>query len=342
MSRDRILCISVDGALNGGIQNFCKILVNHYQIENYWIFSKTTSLVPCNKTFKVVGTPPIYIFNFFKLGYLLFRHSKSTIFLNDPQLTSISLLTIFFSFLFKNKVVFISHGFLFHNDPKSFVKKFYFRYICIPLFKRINLVCVSQNDEKILRRYNFKHYYLILHGFNTNSHAENNFYDFVCIGRNVPHKNILTFLSFIRKVKKIKKDVKAVVITDQLSIDASLKESLGDSLDILTNVSSQELTSTLCKSKYIVSFSSYEGFGMAVMEAVLSGCCPILYGNSSFIEIFNDYPDCIFCVNSSSNALEAYLNLERQFNSINKDLDQIRTRFSVGRMLDEYDRLIMK
>ncbi|MFN3190766.1 MAG: glycosyltransferase [Aureliella sp.] len=147
------------------------------------------------------------------------------------------------------------------------------------------MVAVSINDSRRLEAHRVEHQ-LIIHGVSRHPPLLTKDYDFLCVGRNVPHKNLFMFEELVESFKMGDSRIRGCLITDNYSTRSQ-------SISVLRNLSDDEMVDIYRRSRFILSFSEYEGFGLAVVEAISCGCIPICFGNTSFKEILKDVPETI-------------------------------------------------
>ena len=332
-----ISIVSTDGNLSGGIFNFCETIRNSIEIKSYILIGskeKETKFffdLELKKFFRA----PLIFFNIFDYYKHLYQNKINVLFLNDPQCSTITYSSILYSLIFKTKVIFISHGFLFHNNQDSVIKKLYFKFLCKITFKFIRVISVSENDNLILKKYKFDNFLFIPHGIQTkNLNLGNNYYKALLVGRDVPHKNINIYYELVKKI-----DYRCGLISSNLRNKNHHRK-----LDIFENISKDDYYSLLNKSKYIVSFSSYEGFGLAVLEAVGAGSIPIIYSNTSFKNIFKSIPEILFHDLSADSALERISAIEamteEDLKELKYKLNKINERYSTKNMISKYQKEI--
>jgi len=104
--------------------------------------------------------------------------------------------------------------------------------------------------------------------------------DVVIISRFSKEKN----LELIPEIVKNSKDLKFLLIggiydTDVLNylLSSIKKNGLTNNLKILTNISRNQMRDILCNSKVYLHVTRSEGFGISIVEAMASGCIPIVY-----------------------------------------------------------------
>jgi len=328
MNTDDILTISLDSSKNGGIARFQRTLVDNLDID-YLFFSWESSEAHIKKIF---GKHPILFFNPFSLFYRL--RKKRIIILNDPQFSTVSLAVLIYRFFKKDlRVIFISHGFLFHTESNYFFKNLYFRFLCKFILPTMELVSVSMSDSEILRRYSVDHFTEIVHGVNfLNKIETKKKYDFCCVGRNGPNKKINLFVELIKKLSLEDSDIKAVLVTSNYS------QNLPNNIEFKTMLSDEEMINVYAQSKYFVSFSTYEGFGLAALEAVGCGCIPVLYANSSFLRIFEGYPQHLVKELDIDSAIQTLSILDKTSCS---DLRVfLQSKYSLEAMVEKYNKLL--
>lgn len=324
--------ISTDGNPSGGIFNFCETIKNAIKIKSYILIGlKETENNFFDLELKKFFRAPLIIFNFVSYYKHLYKNKINVLILNDPQCSTITYFSILYSLAFNTKIIFVSHGFLFHNNRDSLIKKIYFKFLCKTVFKLISVISVSENDNLILKRYQFFDYLYIPHGIKTkNLNLGNNYYQTILIGRDVPHKNIDIYYELVSKLTD-----KCALISSNLRNKNHLSN-----LDIFQNISKPDYFLTLNNSKYIVSFSSYEGFGLAVLEAVGAGSIPILYANTSFKNIFKSIPQVLFHDLRAESALEKISSIESMNEVDKKDLKnklkKLNEKYSTKSMITKY------
>ena len=124
----------------------------------------------------------------------------------------------------------------------------------------------------------------------------------------------------------------AILVTN--NIDA---KSVPDNMLIFENVSDDQLSILFNQSEFFLSFSSYEGFGLAALEALASGCIPVLYQNESFERLFCKYKILLF------NNIDLSF-LKSKIDSLN-DYDtrpvrkELKTKYSKSTLVSKYVEL---
>ena len=177
--------------------------------------------------------------------------------------------------LFPNKkIVNSSHGFIFHNS-KSFLRVAYIyaKLLLAKLFC-IKVVAVSHSDygfspklisETIENPCKYEPCYDICDKRN---------YDFIYVGRITSHKRFDKVLSLLKSFK----NTKILIITN----DDFSSLSLPVNASVISNVTDEELIHFYRESKFFISLSEFEGFGLTVIEAISQGCIPILSDNTAY------------------------------------------------------------
>lgn len=278
-----ICIISTDASQNGGIARFARQTNEIFPSAKLHYFTRETR----KNAGKLWGYPPFYVFNPIRLVRVLNNSNTRVVFLNDPQCTSITWLTCIIAAIWGFKVVFFSHGFMFHHNA-GILKRSYFRFVISTIFRIVNVVSVGPNDTMTLRNFGFTDFVEIRLGVKPlaadskmigNSNGSRDI-DFLLVGRNSQNKNLNMVEDFLALYPN--KNVKIAIVTDQIEVSREIT--------VYSNLSDEELSLLYAGSKYFISFSSYEGFGLSAIEAVRHGAIPICYANSSFSQIFSDYP----------------------------------------------------
>lgn len=329
-----MILISTDTSISGGIRRYCLTLKSHFDIEQYILFGENS--VDSGKLMKKYGKPPLYIFNFFQLANSLKNSKSNIVVLNDPQVTTITLFTIFINIFLKKKLFFISHGFLFHNNAQSLFKNLYFKIVSKVLFRFMTIVTVSKNDSNICEKFGVKNYHEILHGIKKVESKEK-IYDFIAVGRNVPHKRLSDYVEFCNLIQKEHQDFSSILVTDERSLTKTSNPK------IFSNLLDEDLELLLAQSKYALSFSTYEGFGLAMLEAVSAGAIPICYANDSFKSIFKDVPELLFYELEPQAAIKVVQGIESlsedKYKHLTNRLEDIFKRYSVENMFAKYQNI---
>lgn len=177
--------------------------------------------------------------------------------------------------LFPNKkIVNSSHGFIFHNSMSfSRVAYIYAKLLLAKLFC-IKVVAVSHSDygfspklisETVENPCKYEPCY-------DTSNKRN--YDFIYVGRITSHKRFDKVLSLVKSFE----NTKILIITN----DDTSSLSLPVNASVKYNVTDEELKHFYGDSKFFISLSEFEGFGLSSIEAISQGCIPILSDNAAY------------------------------------------------------------
>jgi len=234
----------------------------------------------------------------YPLAPSVLRHVK------DADLVHVHAIDFFFDFLALTRpahgrpLVATTHGGFFHSGAFKSVKKLWFQTLTrasITAYDRI--IACSQSDAEMFRAAAGQRLTLIENGIN-----QAKFHD---AASRTPRKTILTFGRFARhkRTDALLSVFKHLTVLDpawRLIIagrDADQKASelvemarqldLGDAVRFVVNPSDGELLRLMGESSFFASLSSYEGFGLAAVEAMSAGLVPILSGIPAFARLIS-------------------------------------------------------
>ncbi len=102
----------------------------------------------------------------------------------------------------------------------------------------------------------------------------------IFVGRLSPEKRPDLLIEYLHSLQKILPDSRAIIIASGVEKEQAkfreLANRSGIIVDIRCNVSPLAVTEFLEQSALYLSFSDYEGFGMATIEAISCGCVPVV------------------------------------------------------------------
>lgn len=220
--------------------------------------------------------------------------------LEDFQIIHVHGIGFFSDFLlltkpFHKKKVFVStHGGIFHTKTIGVIKKNYFNIIQKLLLKNADkVIAVSKNDFEIFKRIS-ENTTLIENGINLKKFKqekkEKN--SFVYIGRFSQNKNIDLLLKTFSQLKD--HNFKLIIAgNDQERLLEKLKKTsqelkIEKKVKFIVNPTDEQAIELYAKNEFFVSASEYEGFGITLIEAMASGCIPIVQKNNSFKHIITN------------------------------------------------------
>lgn len=337
-----MIIISTDPKLNGGITQVNLKLYSHLNIDKYIIVSNEKPNFSLNNLIwiKSYGFSPFIFFNFFKFFYLIFKKkTKTNIILSDPQFSLISIILIFFKIFHNLNIFFISHGFLFHNKKFIFFKKIYFN-LFIFFSKFFTVIAVSKNDELILKNFKIKKFVTILNGINKLKEKKIKKFKFCLIARNVKSKNIDEYLEFINYYyNKNRNKKKSILITDTLKTPIENKN-----MKVFFNLNRSKLNSIISRTEYIMSFSDYEGFGLALLEGISGGCIPICKNNMSFNLILKKFRSLMFKDFNNKKIFNKIIKIDRlkfkDKKKLKQNLKKLVEFYSIEKMISNYKKTL--
>lgn len=129
-------------------------------------------------------------------------------------------------------------------------------------------------------------------------------YDFVWIGRSAVTKRIDLFIQFLRYSEKYWEKASVVVIIAG-SVPETFTQFLKSThfkITILQNEENKKVLDTLSRSKFYLLFSDHEGMSMSTIEAVQSGCVPVVRRVGE-IATYLDHQSCICVLDDSSDSI---------------------------------------
>ena len=208
---------------------------------------------------------------------------QNTLIINDPRLTWRTVLTCLYAKKNGIKFICVSHGFIFHTTRFLRLKKLIFKTLHKIIYAMASsLVCVSESDYEMARNtLNLKNIKKIELGINfkefENTIAKKN--QIIVFGRSSKNKRIGLSVSIIGYLLKNTQTLSVVFIgqKDLEIVDQiyALKKQFGARVHLYSQLQRHDLIAKLAESKYMLSASTYEGFGLATIEALASRVIPI-------------------------------------------------------------------
>lgn len=239
--------------------------------------------------------------------------------LGDADIVHVHALDFFVDYLsilkligvFRKPLIFSTHGGIFHTAQQAALKRLWFNFIT-----RINLrafdevICCSENDMQLFSRIRnslrLVENGVLLQKFGAiERHV--NARDFIYLGRFSENKNlpelIAWFAGFLQDHPHEK--LRIVGRSDTGDVEA-LRECIAangaqHAIDILADLDVDAIRGVVARCRYVVSASSYEGFGLSVLELMSYGLQPLLSDIPSF-RVFVERSGCgeLFELNSAS------------------------------------------
>ncbi len=183
-----------------------------------------------------------------------------------------------------------THGGIFHTNAKSALKHFYFHTVAKQSLKKaFKVLAVSENDHKIFSRVSNR-VELMENGIwlpRKGASKKKNWFLFV--GRMARNKRVpLLVEKMLPVLVRMKSDLVVAGKTDEKILAGinRLKDETGfERVKILGEVGGKRLASLYSESRFFVSASQFEGFGLTLVEAMACGCVPVVQANESFSKI---------------------------------------------------------
>ena len=179
------------------------------------------------------------------------------------------------------KLIISSHGWLFHTKNHQKIKEIYFNHIVkryAPMFDEI--ICVSSQDKNIAERYGINNVKMILNGADINKYSNLDpkatfDYNFFYWGRISKNKGIYECLKKLATLEchylfKIAGVCENVEYMEKLKIFID-KYNMYDKISFLGLISDEEIRNHINEADVILMPSLYEGFGLTLVESLLSG-----------------------------------------------------------------------
>lgn len=200
-------------------------------------------------------------------------------------------------FTYKAPLVFTSHGLFFHTSFAKRLKNLYFNTITRLSLRNVTAVaCVSQQDYQQLSQITPSNkLFQIPNGVSYKKYSafpieKKNSNLFISIGNLSSSKGHNKLLERFAYISQINKNAKLIIIGQDKGELHQLKTlcnklGINESVQFAGKVNDQELVSYLSEATFFLSASAYEGFGIALLEAMASGCIPIVQTNPAHNEL---------------------------------------------------------
>ncbi len=201
----------------------------------------------------------------------------------------------------KKRVVVSTHGGIFHTRDLGIIKQLYFRFVQGLLLNFSDgVVAVSRNDLELFSKISRK-IQLVENGVDVShfSAGKKKANTFLFVGRFSKNKRVEKLLETFAALKSDKFElIIAGVDWENLLGNyekVSQERGISKNVKFVLNLTSEELKALYSSSEFFVSASRYEGFGLALVEAMASGCISIVERNEGFGNIIADEKQGMFC-----------------------------------------------
>ncbi len=236
-------------------------------------------------------------FGFYKIAFGLLGEIKKADLVHVQNIGFLSDFSILTKPLHKKPVVISTHGGISHTKNRAFLKNIYWKWLGFLLKKADFLIADSIHDFQ-----RFENAAKTIRTIENGVELEK----FFALERR-PRKDSFVFVGRISKNKRVDLLLEAFSLVLEQKPEATLKIIGNDFDNILKSlqdkaieleisnrvffwdsVSKTELLHVLSESEFFVSASEFEGFGIAVIEAMAAGCIPLLNNIDAFRIFISD------------------------------------------------------
>lgn len=280
----------------GGLERMIVGIIEHTESHfTHEVLCYNTNLTTQNSLQKneIVNNISVNRMKFFKLGWfyigqfpiaLLKKADIIHVHSSDLLLDYIVFLKIFFRL--KAKIVVSTHGLIFHHQQWIFLKNFYMTATFFLKRKVIaQIFATGMSDYIYLKNYlNINKIILLENQLNHFTKIESNTSKksgLITINRVQESKNIDQLLDVCAELRKqhYKEPICFLLSGNINNFKHFTNNPKIEGLDIklIFNCSDEEKWQWLAKAKSYISLSQYEGFGIAILEGLLSSCYVFIY-----------------------------------------------------------------
>lgn len=190
------------------------------------------------------------------------------------------------------RLVVSTHGGIFHTRTLIWLKQLFFRVITPFSLKQADAVIASSYADKVLFEVIAPHTMVIENGVNlkkfgnVDRRAEGN--GFLCLGRFSENKNLLNlvrwFAAAYRSDNSLRLYIAGRADSEAAQVVADCVRELGveTAISIVPDPSDSAICAMIEQCRFVVSASTYEGFGLTVPELMSYGLVPVLSDIPSF------------------------------------------------------------
>lgn len=210
------------------------------------------------------------------------------VFVNDIRFLTLSV--IFSALIFRKPLVLVSHGFYFHTENKIAVKRVYMKFFALASRFFRAVVLVSETDERVARKYNVKHAKFIEEGVDLQHFTDipdlkerNRFLCFGRVDRNKGIQHLITKISDLNPAYELR-------VVGRID-DRSYYEQLTRQVNLLGidkfvtftgEVPFEALLDEIARAEFVFLPSSFEGFGITLIESLGAGKNVVCQDNESY------------------------------------------------------------
>ena len=329
----------------GGIESVVKTLSLQMSYNSCEVIIVCLSKVPISKSNFSYLTPghsiPIYYFSHadlfrFKRVRLLISLLRSCdiLHLHDPKFALLLIVSYFFA---PQKNFFMTtHGGFYHNRRYSLLKKLYLRmWVSFALKKFVKVFAISKDDFNRLSRLSPRKILYTPNPVTENPFGVDPFLhphslrNWLYWGRASKNKNLLNLLKLVKLMHKRKIYISLNICSkDSLNyLKSYAKDNSIDNVNLIENACDETIATLIANSSVFVLPSTYEGFGLTLVEAASSGLIPFYNDISPINELLNKDIGLALDFNNLPLAVDSFLTYEARFLSSNYDI-------TVSEMLD--------
>ena len=156
----------------------------------------------------------------------------------------------------------------------------------------INIVTVSSSTARLLRLTGFRARVIISPnslGFSKTFNEPKKNIDFLFVTSGAHHKRDVAAYKAVRAAFP-----KARVVLAGHNIEQKLGIKLDGKAEFIRNPNNDQLATLFATTRYYITWSRVEGFGMTVLEALAGGCYCLITRIPCFIEQFREFPQVAF------------------------------------------------
>jgi len=195
-------------------------------------------------------------------------------------------------FLTQTPCVATTHGGFFHTNNFSLIKKLYFNVVTRLSSRAYKTIfAISGNDYDMFQRLN-RNVILQPNAIEPLGHDISRGQDFLYIGRLAQNKNIgrmIEVFAILKKTHGVAGDLHIIGPGWDVSIDdmqaLANRLGVGESVQFHGAIAHKNMETIASRCGYFLSASSFEGFGMSMLEAMTIGLIPFVHENESFKDL---------------------------------------------------------